>query len=101
MGVVPDEIERAGHEFRRIKEQGFLPRASSIRPGTLSSELAGVQSQKAMAAAEFALAKDGGLTAAGNGLVHFARTTANLDSQSAEVIQQLFPDQPPGTAGGQ
>lgn len=101
MGVVPDEIERAGQEFRRIKEQRFLPGAPSIRPGMLSLDLAGVQSQKATAAAEFARAKDGGLTAAGDGLIYFAKSTVDFDSQGAAAIQQLFPDQPPGTAGGQ
>ena len=101
MGVVPEEIERAGHEFRRIKEQRVLPQTPSINEGRLSAGLAGVQNQKAIEAAGFALAKDGGLVAAGDGLVHLARSTVDLDSQGAATIQQLFPDAPPGPRGGQ
>ena len=98
MGVVPDEIERAGHEFRRIREQRILPGPPSIRPGTLSNGLAELQNQKATTAAEFARMQDDGLTATGDGLVHFARTTVDFDNQGAAAIQQLFPETPPATA---
>lgn len=101
MGVVPDEIERAGDGFRRIRELRALPTASSIRPGLLSGDLADVQRRKADAATRFAGMKDEGLAATGDGLIHFARTTVDLDNQNAAAIQQLFPEPPPAPAGGQ
>ena len=95
MGVTgnPDAIRLYGEMFKGIpgREPALKPETLLGADGPLSAGLAGVQNLKAFAAADFARAKDQGIAAAGDGLMHIATHLADVDRQGANGIGRLFP----------
>jgi hypothetical protein len=104
MGVTgnPDEIRRYGEILRRAPEaEPVLPEpVLFLSPASpLSAGLASAQDRTAIAATEFARAKDAGVVAAGDALVAIAANLADVDRRGADAIRQLLPEPAPEAGG--